>query len=120
MKPEDQLRSETIQPVAAATETVREQDKIQLVLAYLFPLIPFLTVKDSEFVKWHSKQGLAMVLGHIALAIVGSVLAFTCIVPILTLLASIGILVLEIMGIVKSLKGERWRAPVFGDLADKF
>lgn len=120
MKPEDQLRSETIQPVASATETVREQDKIQLVLAYLIPLIPYLTVKDSEFVKWHAKQGLAMFLGHIALIVIGSVLSFTCIVPLLTLVGNIGIMVLGIMGIVKSLKGERWRAPVFGDLADKF
>ena len=120
MKPEDQLRSETIQPVASATETVREQDKIQLVLAYLIPLIPFLTVKDSEFVKWHSKQGLAMVLGHIGLAIVGSLLAFTCIVPLITLCCHIGLMVLGIMGIMKSLKGERWRAPIFSGIADKF
>lgn len=120
MKPEDQLRSETIQPVAAATETVREEDKIQLVLAYLIPLIPFLTVKDSEFVKWHSKQGLAMWIGHFALAIIGAVLSFTCIVPLLTLLCHIGVMVLAIMGIVKSLKGERWRAPVFSGIADKF
>lgn len=120
MKPEDQLRSETIQPVATAKETVRDQDKIMLVLAYLLPPIPMLTVKDSEFVKWHSKQGLVLWLTILALNVIGMILSFTCIVPLITFFASLGVAVLAIMGIVKSLNGERWRAPVVGEFADKF
>ncbi|MFL5319574.1 MAG: DUF4870 domain-containing protein [Myxococcaceae bacterium] len=91
-----------------------------LVLAYLLPPIPLLTVKDSEFVKWHAKQGLAMIIGDVALMIIASILSFTCIVPVIAMLAVLGIAVLAIMGILKSLKGERWRAPLFADLADKF
>ena len=120
MKPEDQLRSETIQPVASANETVREQDKIMLVLSYLglLALIPMLTVKDSEFVKWHAKQGLTLGLA----AFVGSfVLQF---IPVLGCIAApvilIGWLVFAILGITKSLKGERYRIPVVADIADKF
>lgn len=120
MKPEDQLRSETIQPVAAATETVREQDKIMLILAYLLPPIPLLTVKDSEFVKWHSKQGLAMWVVALGIAIVSSVLSFTCIVPLIGALASLAVFVFAVLGIIKSLRGERYRAPIFANIADKF
>src|SRR5438045_3923974 len=111
MKPEDQLRSETIQPVASPTETVRDQDKIMLVLAYLgiLSLVPMLTVKDSEFVKWHAKQGLVLgVGGGIALAIIGAI----PLVGLLTCLLGPALLVLDIMAMVKALGGQRWRVPV--------
>jgi uncharacterized membrane protein len=59
MTPQDQ-QQQNIQSVGG--NSVREQDKIMLVLAYLgiLALIPFLTVKDSEYVKWHAKQGLVL------------------------------------------------------------
>ena len=59
MTPQDQ-QQQNIQSVGG--DTVREQDKVQLILAYLgiLSLIPMLTVKDSEFVKWHAKQGLVL------------------------------------------------------------
>ena len=120
MKPEDQLRSETIQPVATANETVREQDKIMIVLSYLglLALIPLLTVKDSEFVKWHAKQGL--VLG-VAIFVLSFVLGF---IPVLGCIAApaalIAWLVFGILGITKGLKGERYRIPGVADLSEKF
>lgn len=120
MKPEDQLRSETIQPVATATETVREQDKIMLILSYLgiLSLIPLLTVKDSEFVKWHAKQGLVLAIAStILIVVLGWIPVLGCIAaPV----GGIGFLVFAILGITKSLKGERYRIPVLADLADKF
>jgi fumarate reductase subunit D len=101
-------------------DTVREQDKIQLVLAYmpcLLSLIPFLTVKDSDFVKWHAKQGLVLTIGGGIILIVLSIIPF---VNFATCLLGPGMLVLMVMGIMKSLKGERWRIPGAADLADKF
>jgi uncharacterized membrane protein len=105
------------------TELVRDQDKIMLVLAYFgcLSLIPYLTVKDSEFVTWHARQGLVL-LGAEVLIGVGLSLGLTvigigaCLGPILNL----GFLGLSIMGVVKALRGERWRIPVLADLADKF
>src|SRR5215469_5978975 len=61
MKPEDQLQATA--PTGAVTgNVVRDQDKVMLVLAYLglLALIPLLTVNDSEFVKWHAKNGLVL------------------------------------------------------------
>ncbi len=116
MTPQDQ-QQQNIQSVGG--DTVREQDKIMLVLSYfgLLSLIPFLTVKDSDFVKYHSKQGLVLFLGVVVLAVLN-------VIPILgTIIYCVGwvaYLVVSIMGIMKALKGERWNIPVISDLAAKF
>ena len=118
-------------PISPAADTVRDQDKIMLFLGYfgIFGLIPFLTVKDSEYVKWHAKQGLtltaAYVVGAIGIGIVATILgmvvhvlgaAFGC----LGLLLFLGYFVVAVMGIVKSMAGERWRIPFIADLADRW
>ena len=100
-------------------EPVREQDKIFLVLAYLwiFGLIPLLTVKDSPTVQWHAKQGLVLNLGGF------SALFLLAFVPVLgqvvLCLGTLAILVCDVLAITKALKGERWRVPVVADLADR-
>lgn len=99
-------------------ETVREQDKIMLILAYLgiFSLIPLLTVKDSDYVKFHARQGLAL----FGVAVVGNLLHVIPFIGNLTACAfSVVIFVMVIMGIVKALGGERWRIPLVADLAQK-
>jgi uncharacterized membrane protein len=120
-------------PAAAGGDVVREQDKIQLVLAYLgiLSLIPLLTVKDSEYVKWHAKQGLALcivsfvvsvcigILGAIIVAILHSGIIGT-LFSLLNCVVVLAILVAMVMGIVKAFKPERWRIPVVCMLADKF
>ncbi|MFO0599382.1 MAG: hypothetical protein U0228_29005 [Myxococcaceae bacterium] len=115
MTPQDQQQN--IQSVGG--NTVREQDKIMLVLAYLgiLSLIPFLTVKDSEYVKWHAKQGLVLAVGG---GIVMMVLAFIPFVGLVNCLLFPAFVVLSIMAIMKALKGERWALPVVSDLANKF
>ena len=123
MTPQNQEQGR-IQSVGG-TDTVRDQDKIMLVLSYLglFALIPLLTVKDSDYVKWHAKQGLVYgVGGGIALSIISTVLA---IIPVIGwLLGCVGSL--AFLGFnfyvmfMKALKGERYRIPLFADIADKF
>jgi fumarate reductase subunit D len=107
--PEQQHQPAAIQ--SASVEPVREQDKIQLILAYLgiLALVPYLTVKDSDFVKFHAKQGLV-------LTVIGGVILSTITCGFFTPVY----LVVSVIGIIKSLKGERWRIPVVADLADKF
>ena len=116
MTPQDQ-QQQTIQPVGG--NTVREEDKIQLVLAYLglLSLIPLLTVKDSEFVKWNAKQGLVL---FIALIVVNLVQVIPFIGQLIGCVAFVGYVVACILGITKSLKGERWTIPLISDLASKF
>ncbi|HEY3449840.1 MAG TPA: DUF4870 domain-containing protein [Myxococcales bacterium] len=104
-------------------DVVREQDKIMLVLAYLgiFCLFPLLTVKDSEYVKWHAKQGLALMIVWIAWAIVGGILNFipvagTCVY----LLGYLGLLIVSVMAIMKAFAPLRWEIPVVSAIAKKF
>lgn len=125
MTPEDPLQRSTIETVGgpgAGMDVVRDEDKIQLAIAYiggpftlgLLALIPMLTVKDSEFVRWHGKNALMLNLVGGIIVTVASIL--TC-----GLLSPLGLVVLvaSILGFVKSLKGERWRIPMISDLADK-
>lgn len=116
MTPQDQQQQQNIQSVG---DVVREQDKIMLVLAYfgLLSLIPLLTVKDSEFVKWNAKQGLVLFIGLVILNVLQ-------VIPVLGQLIGcagfIGYVVVSILGIIKSLKGERFNIPLVSDLASKF
>ena len=107
-----------VNPATAGGDTVREQDKMMLVLAYLgiLSLVPMLTVKDSEFVKWHGKNGLVLgVGGFIALSILGAI----PFVQFIVCLGFPGLIVLDVMSMMKALRGERWRLPGIADLADK-
>lgn len=115
MTPQDQ-QQQNIQSVGG--NQVREQDKIMLVLAYfgILSLIPFLTVKDSEYVKWHSKQG--VVLAGVAFISL-TILSFIPFVNLLVCLAGPAYFVVSIIAIMKALKGERWAMPVVADLANK-
>jgi len=107
----------TIQSINASGNASgpREEDKIQLVLAYLFPLslIPLLTVKDSPFVRWHAKQGLV-------LGLLSTVISFALAIILIGPCLGFGLFVVGIVAMVKALRGERWRIPVVADLADKF
>ena len=109
-----------------ATDTVRDQDKVMLVLSYfgLLALIPYLTVKDSLYVKWHARQGLALMIAYVAFWVIDIVLGFIpgvrVVVGLLGCAVAVGYLVVSIMGIVKAFAGERWRVPVVSDMiADK-
>ena len=95
-----------------------------LVLAYLgiFSLIPMLTVKDSDYVKWHAKQGLVFgVGGGIALTIVNTVLGFIPVVGwLIGCFGSLAFLGFDLYVMIgKALKGERYRIPIAADIADK-
>ena len=120
MKPEEQLQAQ-IQTASPSGDVVREQDKIMLVFAYLgvLSLIPLLTVKDSDFVRWHAKNGLA--LGLAALVVIGATLLL---LPVLGCffapLEAIAFVVVAVMAISKALRGERWRIPAVTDLSEKF
>jgi uncharacterized membrane protein len=116
--PEEQAPAPAQIQAVAAKDTVREQDKIMLVLCYLgiLSLIPLLTVKDSEFVKWHAKHGLVLLGGFICLAVI-------YVIPFIGWIVGcalwVTLLVVDIMSMVKALNGERWRIPVLTDISEK-
>ena len=117
---------QTVPPAEASVpgdDVIRDQDKIMLVLAYLglLALIPLLTVKDSAYVQWHAKQGLALILAWFGWMIIAIVLGFIPFVGwLIGCLGHLGFLVLSIMGIVKAFEPNRWRIPVVSSIAEKF
>jgi uncharacterized membrane protein len=118
MTPQDQQQQQSpIQSVSK--ETVKEENKIHLILSYLgnvlgLPLfiIPLVTVKDDEFVKWHAKNALVLFIANI--------ISFVLMVVLIGFCLYLALIVVNIMALVKSLNGERWRIPLVSDLAEKF
>lgn len=116
--PENQIQAA---PQAAVQgDQIREGDKIMLVLAYfsILCLIPLLTVKDSDYVKFHARQGLALFLCWLGAALLSCILSVVGIGAFLMPLVGFGALVLSIVGIIKAFKPERWRIPVVASVAD--
>ena len=89
------------------------------VLSYfgILVIIPLLVAKEDEFVKYHVKQGLVLLIA-------GFVLMFVSIIPLLGwiigLLGWIFLIVLAVMGIVNVVGGKKKELPIIGQYADKF
>ncbi len=113
-------------PMAATAQDQGKHDPVMLFLAYfgIFSLIPYMTVKDDDYVRWHAKQGLTFTGVWIGLWILTMVLGIVPLLNLLVLIASpliaLAGLVLWIMALVKAFGGERWKIPVVGNLAEKW
>lgn len=100
---------------------------LMLVLSYfgIFALIPLLMKKEDREIQWHAKNGLMLTVAFIVVAIVWGVVnnflpaTLGCALFFVSCAIGIGWLVLSIMGIMKALKGERFRIPMVSDFADK-
>ena len=90
-----------------------EDNKIMAVLAYIIFLVPLIAAKESPFARFHTNQGFVLFLGWLLCGVVN-------IVPILGLIASaIGgllVLVLSVIGIINSAKGEAKELPIIGNI----
>lgn len=88
-------------------------NKVMAILCYLGILIvvPFISAKDSKFVKYHLNQGLILLLLGIAIGIVG------CIPVVGSILNGVGglvCLILMVIGILNAARGEAKELPVIG------
>ena len=88
------------------------------ILAYLWVLvlIPLLVKRDDEFVHFHTKQGIILLIIWIADWVIA-------LIPFVGwLISSLGFVVLGIIcliAIVKVLMGEKWEIPIISTYADK-
>ena len=95
-------------------------DIVTCVLSYLLGPIPLLTKKDDPFVQWHAKQGTALLIAWVLIAVVSGVLAGVVgLFGTLGFLLNVVLLVVAVVGILKMSKGEKWEVPVLGPLAHK-
>ncbi len=91
-----------------------EKNKNIAVLSYVWILclVPLLGKRNSEFAQFHVKQGLVL----FAVEIIASLFIWF---PIFGQLIMIGLLVISVIGIVKTLNGEKWEIPVIYDWSKK-
>lgn len=91
---------------------ISKNDKILASVSYLwiFCLIPLFFGKRSEFVKFHARQGMVLLICWFVVSILTWL-------PIIGQLAVLVLLIVSIIGIVKTMKGEEWEIPVLGKYA---
>ena len=84
-------------------------NKVMAILCYIgiLWLIPFLTTKESPFVKYHLNQGLTLLI----LALVVAAVSW---IPVVGWLCSVVVFALAILGIVNVVNGKAQELPVIG------
>ncbi len=103
-------------PVAVEAKTVfSEKDsadnKYVAALSYIgiLFLIPLLAKKDSPFAQFHAKQGLV-------LCVVSILFSF---IPFFGWLVNLGLFVVVVIALIKTLSGEAWEIPLVKDAVKK-
>ncbi|OGY41514.1 MAG: hypothetical protein A2Y67_00465 [Candidatus Buchananbacteria bacterium RBG_13_39_9] len=95
-----------------------EENKVVAAIGYIsiLCLIPLLLKPKSQFCKFHGKQGLILLIAGFINMVIG-------IIPvigwILGFIGAIAIIILSILGILKSLNGEYWEMPYVAEYAKK-
>ena len=99
------VNEDTPNETSTATSSI-DMTKLYAVLAYLgiFFIIPLFMCKDSEFVRFHTNQGIVLFIASVICAAV----------PIIGWIASIGILVLMVVGIINVSNNEMKELPLIG------
>ena len=101
---------ETVAPVVNAEPVFDAQDiadnRMMAMLGYLsMGILPMLGCRNSAYAMHHVNQALWIYIGAMLCSLASGILAFTVIIPILGGIALIVLLVFEIIGIVRALKG---------------
>jgi len=112
-----------------------QDNKIMGILAYLnlLVLVPIFAAKNSKFAKFHANQGIVLAAGNIAIwilqRILGAIFPYRWtsvyvysrgpvygIINAIFWIASIGIWVLAIIGLISAIKGEKKELPLIGKI----
>ena len=89
-------------------------DNFVAALSYLgiLVLVPLLTKKDDEFVQFHIKQGLVLLV----VWVIGWVIFW---IPIIGWLVAIALFICTVIAFIQALGGKKWEIPLVADLAKK-
>jgi len=101
---------------------------IMIVLSYLgiLALIPLIMKKDDKEIQWHAKNGLVLCVAYIIVTVLWTLVSnflpatMGCALSFVGCGIGIAYLVAIIMGIMKGVKGERFRVPMLSDFTDRF
>lgn len=105
-------------PAQPAPAAKASDDNLMAALSYVSVLavVMLLVKKDSDYVKFHAKQGVVLFAGEV---IYWFVSYFTWFLFFIWWIVGLVLLIVSIIGFIKALSGERYRIPVVADLADK-
>jgi uncharacterized membrane protein len=106
-------RKQVTQKKASDNKDV-EENKTIAALSYLWILclVPLLGKRDSKFAQFHAKQGLIL----FAIEIVGGLFFWF---PVLGQLLFLALVVISLMGVVKTLNGNWWKIPYIYEWSKK-
>lgn len=99
--------------------TTFRKNTLMAILAYvgLFIIIPYLVAKDDDFVKFHIKQGLVLVVIELIVWFAGTMI--WGLYPLL-MLVNVATLVLSVIGIINVLQDNEKELPLVGQFAKNF
>lgn len=120
---DEKTSTPTVTPAKPATGTGLDP-KVAALLSWAFaPLSSIIFIvmeKDDKFVKFHAYESLLVAIAVIVASVVASMLVVVLIGIVLVPAVSIAAFVLWIMGMMKAYKGEMWKLPVIGDMAEEW
>jgi len=120
MADEEKKVEQSVAPAPAGADDV-EKGKAVAWLGYLFFLlwlIPMLTLKDNQFVKFHVKQAIVCDIIAVAIGILAGALWWTVVIPILLIICAAVVGIIRLIGLIQTLSGKYWKAPLgIGSLA---
>jgi len=110
----EKMSGENMENKKMPDKTDIEQNKAIAALSYVWILflIPLLGKRDSAFAQFHAKQGLILFV----IEIVASLFFWF---PFFGQLLMLALVVISIVGIVKTLNGEWWKIPYLYDWSNK-
>ena len=116
MQEEEAAAPQSSAPAAPATKSGGD-DNLVAAISYLWILsiVILLVKKDSDYVKFHARQGVVLFAASVILSIAN----FIPLVIFISWIGNLIILVAVIVGFIQAMGGNRYKLPVVGDLAEK-
>jgi fumarate reductase subunit D len=93
--------------------TDAKEHRVRAALSYVFVLFLLpMAKRESAFCQFHARQGMVLFL-------VWVLVSFVAWIPLVGWLAWLSMLILNVIAIQKTLKGEMWELPLIGKYAKK-
>ncbi len=109
------------EPQNKQPENTGDVNVLMAILSYfgIFALIPFLVEKEDEFIQFHAKQGITLLIAEIIVFVASFILGFIpvlgCVVAVVEILLSLALFVFHIVLMIKAAKGEWYKIPYVYD-----
>ena len=109
------------EPEGGMPENAGDVNVLMAILSYfgIFALIPLFVEKEDEFIQFHAKQGVTLLIAEVVFFIAVMILSFVpilgCVVAVAEMLISLALFVFHIILMIKASKGEWYKIPYIYD-----